>query len=134
MEKALKQRKVLTKADQRRMKEVEECDTFFTEGFWLGDEAATEVTSEMGDWEDMEMQESNVKESVIERNNNIVEEKSIGLGHGALEEILVLEQEEGRGENKKRGKAKKKRKMSKISPLRALFPNRFKMGWKRVHS
>ena len=134
LEKALKQRKVLTKADQRRMKEVEECDTFFTEGFWLGDEAATEVTSEMGDWEDMEMQESNVKESVIERNNNIVEEKSIGLGHGALEEILVLEQEEGRGENKKRGKAKKKRKMSKISPLRALFPNRFKMGWKRVHS
>jgi len=130
LEKALKQRKVLTKASQRRMKEAEECDAFFTDGFLLGDEEATELE----DWEDMEMQASNVEECIIERNNNIVEDKSIGMNPVALEERLVTEQQKRREGGKERGKDGKKRKMSKISPLRALFPNRFKMGWKRVHS
>ena len=141
LEKALKHRRELTKRDQRRIKKVEKYDAFFTDGF--GIEATTEVNSEMGDFatkgrEDMEeVQESNVEESVIERNNNIVDKKSMGF-----EQLLLSEQDKGRGEivmdgkeeSRARGKHGKKRKLSKISPLRALFPNRFKMGWKRVHS
>ena len=144
LEKALEQRKVLTKRDERRLKKVEEYDAFFTDGFLLeDDEAATEEISEVEDClrkgrEDIEMKERNVEESAVENNNNIVEEKLIGLDGKALEQMSLSEEGKGKGEmdgnggSRARGKHGRKRKMAKISPLRALFPQRFKMGWKRA--
>jgi len=144
LEKALEQRKVLTKRDERRLKKVEEYDAFFTDGFLLEDEeAATEVSSEVEDClrksrEDIEMHESNIEESAVESNNNLVEDKLIGLDSKALEQMSLSEEGKGRGEmdgnggSRARGKHGRKRKLEKISPLRVLFPRRFKMGWKRV--
>jgi len=135
---------VLTKRDERRLKKVEEYDAFFTDGFLLeDDEAATEEISEVEDClrkgrEDIEMKERNVEESAVENNNNIVEEKLIGLDGKALEQMSLSEEGKGKGEmdgnggSRARGKHGRKRKMAKISPLRAFFPQRFKMGWKRA--
>jgi len=106
LEKALRQKKVLTKRDEKRLKKVEEYDAYFTDGFLLEDEeAAAEVSSEVEDnlrkgREDVEVQESNVEESAVERNNNIKEEKRIGLDGKALEleQRSLSEWEKGRGE------------------------------------
>ena len=159
LERALEGVKVLSKRDRRRVRKAEEYDAFFTEGLSISDEEAAnerdlETDSSIGV---IGIPESRDVDEVLEENNNkekcssvseaenamgksekaekdLSGEKNINNGEGGLEQLKsqdiekVLDEEELRSPRKEKGK---KGKVSKISPLRKMFPQRFSMSWKR---
>ena len=159
LEKALEGVKVLSKRDRRRVRKAEEYDAFFTEGLSVSDEEAADERDPGTDSSigvigipggrdvDEVLEENNNKEkcsSVSEAENAMGQsekaekvlsgEENIKNGEGSLEQLKspgvegVLDGVQLKSPRKGKGK---KEKMSKISPLRKMFPQRFSMRWKR---
>ena len=159
LERALEGVKVLSKRDRRRVRKAEEYDTFFTEGLSISDEEAAnerdlETDSSIGV---IGIPESRDVDEVLEENNNKEKCSSVSEAENAMGESEKVEKDLNGDENTKnregdleqlkspgvegvldgvqlksprKGKGKKE-KMSKISPLRKMFPQRFSMSWKR---